>query len=145
MSKKRFKTDMDKILSGPFDNEDSELDPSYLNSPEYNAKLQERAAELAAQAPAKKRGRPVTITKTVTKESERGTKPGETRATFIVNEELLTEVKFIAHWDRISIKDFVNEALEKAAGMWFLEKRNEPTEDAIINKALEDWRLKNGL
>jgi hypothetical protein len=145
MSKKRFKADMDKVLFGSFDNEEGELDPAYSNSPEYNAKLEERAAELAAQAPAKKRGRPVTITKTVTKESERGTKPGETRATFIVNEELLTEVKFIAHWDRISIKDFVNDALAEAAAMWFLEKRNDPAENAIISKAKEEWRLKNGL
>ena len=40
-----------------------------------------------------KRGRPVTQTKEITKSSKEGTKENETRATFIVNEELLEKLK----------------------------------------------------
>ncbi len=61
-----------------------------------------------------KRGRPVTQTKEVTKSSQEGTKENETRATFIVNEELLDKLKAIAYWDRVLIKDVVNTALQEA-------------------------------
>lgn len=58
-----------------------------------------------------KRGRPVTQTKEITKSSQEGTKENETRATFIINEELLDKLKAIAYWDRILIKDVLNTAL----------------------------------
>jgi len=61
-----------------------------------------------------KRGRPVTQTKEITKSSQEGTKENETRATFIVNEELLEKLKAIAYWDRVLIKDVVNTALQDA-------------------------------
>lgn len=61
-----------------------------------------------------KRGRPVTQTKEVTKSSQEGTKENETRATFIVNEDLLEKLKAIAYWDRVLIKDVVNTALQEA-------------------------------
>ena len=57
-----------------------------------------------------KRGRPVTQTKEITKSSQEGTKEKETRATFIVNEDLLDKLKAIAYWDRVLIKDVVNTA-----------------------------------
>ena len=60
-----------------------------------------------------KRGRPVTQFKVVTKSSQEGTKENETRATFIVNEELLDKLKAIAYWDRKLIKEVVNTALEE--------------------------------
>ena len=56
-------------------------------------------------------GRPVTQTKEITKSSQEGTKENETRATFIVNEELLDKVKAIAYWDRVLIKDVINTCL----------------------------------
>jgi hypothetical protein len=59
-----------------------------------------------------KRGRPVTQTKEITKSSQDGTKENETRATFIINEELLEKLKSIAYWDRCLIKDVVNTALQ---------------------------------
>ena len=59
-----------------------------------------------------KRGRPVTQTKEITKSSQEGTKENETRATFIINEELLDKLKAIAYWDRILIKEVVNTALQ---------------------------------
>ena len=56
-------------------------------------------------------GRPKTQFKKITKSSQEGTKEKETRATFIVNEELLDKLKSIAYWDRVLIKDVINSAL----------------------------------
>jgi len=69
-----------------------------------------------------KRGRPVTQTKEITKSSQEGTKENETRATFIVNEELLDKLKAIAYWDRVLIKDVVNTALQEIVFKY--EKKN---------------------
>jgi len=69
-----------------------------------------------------KRGRPVTQTKEITKSSQEGTKEKETRATFIVNEDLLEKLKAIAYWDRVLIKDVVNTALQEAVAKY--EKKN---------------------
>lgn len=69
-----------------------------------------------------KRGRPVTQTKEITKSSQEGTKEKETRATFIVNEELLDKLKAIAYWDRVLIKDVVNTALQEIVVKY--EKKN---------------------
>ncbi len=69
-----------------------------------------------------KRGRPVTQTKEITKSSQEGTKENETRATFIINEELLEKLKAIAYWDRILIKDVVNTALQETIVKY--EKKN---------------------
>lgn len=59
-----------------------------------------------------KRGRPQTVFKEITKSSQEGTKENETRATFIINEELLDKLKAIAYWDRLLIKDVINTALQ---------------------------------
>lgn len=69
-----------------------------------------------------KRGRPVTQTKEITKSSQEGTKENETRATFIINEELLDKLKAIAYWDRVLIKDVVNTALQETVAKY--EKKN---------------------
>lgn len=65
-----------------------------------------------------KRGRPVTQTKEITKSSQEGTKENETRATFIINEELLEKLKAIAYWDRRLIKDVVNTALQEVVAKY---------------------------
>ena len=70
------------------------------------ANSQEQQAPKRATA-----GRPVTNKKEITKTSQEGTKSGETRATFIVKEDLLEDLKAIAFWDRVLIKDVVNRAL----------------------------------
>lgn len=62
----------------------------------------------------KGRGRPKTSTRKITKSSQEGTKEKETRATFIVNEDLLEKLKAIAYWDRKLIKEVVHEVFEKA-------------------------------
>ncbi len=65
-----------------------------------------------------KKGRPKTVTKIVTKSSEQGTKENETRATFILNIDLLEKLKAIAYWDRLLIKDVVNTALQEAVAKY---------------------------
>ncbi len=59
-------------------------------------------------------GRPKTQFKEITKSSQEGTKENETRATFIVNEELLDKLKAIAYWERVLIKDVINTAFLNA-------------------------------
>jgi len=69
-----------------------------------------------------KRGRPKTSTRDITKSSQEGTKEKETRATFIVNEDLLDKLKAIAYWDRKLIKEVVDTALQDAVDKY--EKKN---------------------
>jgi hypothetical protein len=69
-----------------------------------------------------KRGRPQTVFKEITKSSQEGTKENETRATFIVGEELLEKLKAIAYWDRKLIKEVINSALQEAVDRY--EKKN---------------------
>jgi hypothetical protein len=81
------------------------------------------------KAPAKEEvvrpvGRPKTQFKEITKSSQEGTKENETRATFIVREDLLEKLKAIAYWDRTLIKEVVDKALEEAVVKY--EKKNGP-------------------
>jgi hypothetical protein len=71
-----------------------------------------------------KKGRPVTQTKEITKSSQEGTKEGETRATFIVKEELLEKLKAVAYWERRMIKEVIASALEETVAKY--EKKNGP-------------------
>ena len=77
---------------------------------------------LGEQKEKPKLGRPKTQNKKITKSSQEGTKENETRATFIVNEELLEKLKAIAYWDRLLIKEVVATALEQAVTKY--EKEN---------------------
>ena len=45
------------------------------------------------------------------KTTQQGTRVGEARATFIVNETLQEKIKAIAYWERLQIKDVIDEAL----------------------------------
>lgn len=65
----------------------------------------------------KKVGRPKSH-KEVNISSQQGTLPGETRATIIINEQLLDKIKAVAYWDR----ELVKETISKAIGD-YLEKR----------------------
>jgi len=65
-----------------------------------------------------KRGRPVTQTKEITKSSQEGTKENETRATFIINEELLEKLKAIAYWERLLFKEVINTALQETVAKY---------------------------
>lgn len=66
-------------------------------------------------------GRPTTSTKEIKKSSQEGTKQNETRATFIINEHYLEQLKAIAYWERLLIKDVVNMALEDAINKYISE------------------------
>ena len=77
---------------------------------------------LGDQTDKPKRGRPKTSTREITKSSQEGTKEKETRATFIVNEDLLDKLKAIAYWDRKLIKEVVDTALQDAVDKY--EKKN---------------------
>lgn len=59
------------------------------------------------------RGRPKTSTKVPKNASDKGTKPGEVRATFLVNEGYLEDLKALAYYDRKSIKDTLNTFLQE--------------------------------
>jgi hypothetical protein len=65
---------------------------------------------------------PKAAKKEITKTSQIGTKVKETRATFIVNEDLLEKMKALAYWDRVLIKDIVNTAFEEHFARY--EKKN---------------------
>lgn len=69
------------------------------------------------------RGRkPSATPREITKTSQEGTKQGETRATFIVREELLEKLKAIAYWERSQIKETVNRALQEYISSYEKEK-----------------------
>lgn len=84
-----------------------------LNSLLGDTQPKEQAAEPQETKAAKKE---------ITKTSQIGTKEKETRATFIVNEDLLEKLKALAYWDRVLIKDIVNDALENHITRY--EKKN---------------------
>jgi hypothetical protein len=74
---------------------------------------------ITTDQPAKRRpGRPQTNFRQITKTSQKGTQENETRATFIVEEDSLEKIKAIAYWDRLSIKDTINNALNEAVKRW---------------------------
>ena len=61
----------------------------------------------------RKAGRPQTATRIPTKSTQEGLNEDEDRATFIVNMDLLDKMKAIAYWQRLRIKDVVNEAFSQ--------------------------------
>jgi hypothetical protein len=65
-----------------------------------------------------KRGRTKTSTRVITKSSQKGTKENETRATFIINEDLLDKLKALAYWERKLIKEVVNAALQETVSKY---------------------------
>jgi len=54
----------------------------------------------------------VAVKREITKTSQIGTKSNETRATFIVNEDTLEDLKALAWYERKTIKQVLNEALQ---------------------------------
>ena len=64
------------------------------------------------QEETRKKGSPSSKGKPTGKTSEAGCREGETRATFILSEELLDKLKAVAYWKRSLIKEVLVEALE---------------------------------
>jgi hypothetical protein len=85
-----------------------------MSKKNFTGGLNSLLGENKKEEKATKVGRPKTQFKKITKSSQEGTKENETRATFIVNEELLDKLKAIAYWDRVLIKEVVNKALQEA-------------------------------
>ena len=77
----------------------------------------------------KKPRKPKTSTREITKTSQEGTREGETRATFILKEDLLEKVKAIAYWDRQQIKTVISDALES-----YLDKKGEKYMQTALNE-----------
>jgi hypothetical protein len=82
-----------------------------MSKKNFTGGLNSLLGENTKEDKATKVGRPKTQFKEITKTSQEGTKENETRATFIVNEELLDKLKAIAYWDRVLIKEVINTAL----------------------------------
>lgn len=57
--------------------------------------------------------------KTEITSTQKGLPAGWTRATFIVDRKLNDKIKALAYWDRLTVKEIVNEALDK-----YLQGRN---------------------
>lgn len=53
---------------------------------------------------------------------EKGTKPGEKRKAYIVNTELADKIDAIAYWERVNIKDVVQDAFTDHVAKY--EKKN---------------------
>jgi hypothetical protein len=87
-----------------------------------NSLLGENPTDNKKDTQAPKVGRPKTQFKEITKSSQEGTKENETRATFIVKEDLLDKLKAMAYWDRVLIKEVINKALQDAVDKH--EKKN---------------------
>ena len=64
--------------------------------------------------------------------AEKGTKPGDKRKTYIVQSELADKIDAIAYWDRVSIKDVVNEAFTNKVNTY--EKANGPIKQPNTKK-----------
>ena len=93
---------------------------------------------LGGQTEKPKRGRPKTSTREITKSSQEGTKEKETRATFIINEDLLDKIKAIAYWDRKLMKDVLDIALQEYVDK---KKPNPRPEEARIKDQEANQRL----
>lgn len=109
MAKKSFKSGMDGLLG--------------------SATLSKAKTE---KEPVTKRGRPKTNFKEVSKTSQLGTKEGETRATFIIDEDQLEKIKALAYWERTSIKEILSMAI---SGL-LKEKKGE------LSKAVNSYKSK---
>ena len=60
-----------------------------------------------------------------------GFAPGDTRATFLINSEVLEKLRALAYWDRTSIKVTLEEAL-----LLYFEKRGEK----YVKNAVSEYR-----
>ena len=120
MTKKNFKGGLNSLLGdGPTKSENK----IKLRGYETHLKEKDRQEAIDALLKKPKRGRPVTQTKEITKSSQEGTKENETRATFIVNEDLLDKVKAIAYWERELIKDTINRALQETVNSYIKKNK----------------------
>jgi hypothetical protein len=132
MAKKTFKGGMDNLLGEgtkvktPAQKRAQTIRAKWKALKEESDKIviNQTGEQTGEQTEKLKVGRPKTQFKEITKSSQEGTKENETRATFIVKEDLLEKLKAIAYWDRTLIKEVVDKALEEAVVKY--EKKNGP-------------------
>lgn len=74
--------------------------------------IKEPQPEQHAQTPTASVKPATSVTEDAIKSSERGLGKGLTRATFIIKYDYLETLKAMAYWDKSSLKDILNEALE---------------------------------
>src|SRR4051812_36131401 len=55
---------------------------------------------------------------------KKGLKRGETRKTYIINEDLAEQLDAVAFWERKNIKDVANEAIRKYINEYALDNKN---------------------
>ena len=83
-----------------------------MSKKSFTGVLNTRVGEVQEpDAPKKKKGsRPTTSTSKTEKATQeaRESEPKEIRATFIVREDLLEQLKDLAYWNRVTIKDVLN-------------------------------------
>jgi hypothetical protein len=121
MSKKNFSGGLNSLLGDQPKNLTPAQSRAINKKAKYTAMLEEMKIDLALKGdqPEKpKKGRPKTVFKEITKSSQEGTKENETRATFIINEDLLDKLKAMAYWERLLIKDVINTALEETVAKY---------------------------
>jgi len=123
---KTFKGGMDSLLGDSPKNVDTREEivaktKDFLRRVATPVTKVEPAIEPSVEIP-NKLGRPRTNNREITKTSQKGAKEGETRATFILEESLLENIKAISYWDRLLIKDVVTQALEEYVAKY--EKKN---------------------
>jgi len=84
-----------------------------MSKKDFKGGLDSLLGEGSPDLKVKRAGRPKKSQRVVDKSSQEGTKVGETRATFIVREDLLDKLKSVAYWDKVLIKDLINGALQE--------------------------------
>jgi hypothetical protein len=88
-----------------------------------NKKVESTSSSLSnsdgnVEQPKRKVGRPIKTNKVITKSTQLGTKDGEERATFILRQELIENIKTIAYWDRQLLKETIDIALDAYVKAW---------------------------
>ena len=114
MSKKSFKGGIDSLLGGGVP-ERSTVTPEAPTAA-ANPTTEEIPAII------KKRGRPQTNYRDISKSSQEGCKESETRATFIIPEADLAIIKAIAYWEREQIKDVIKAAIREYGKSYIAKK-----------------------
>lgn len=100
-----------------------------LGSPVIDEKVEEE--QTVNQEEKNPQGRPRTNMREIINTSQKGTREGETRSTFIMSEKSLNRLKALSYWKRKQIKAVLQEALKAYFEMHTSEE---------IRRAEEEYR-----
>ncbi len=109
MAKKSFKGGLNSVLGDDIEEQ-----------PVLPAKAYEEEVKPAVEALKNLKAKSETedLANTTSKSAKIGVKAGETRATFIIKQEVLETLKALAYWERKQFKKVLNEALEAHFQKW---------------------------